>query len=118
MANDAQDRVSELLSQPTPEGAEPFSHFDAADTKRGSELADELTAIAAKDGVDAAIDRAYEVAEGSPGVAKYALKLFVTHDMDAARDLTIPAPEVTKDVPLPPVEDAGADANEDAGADV
>lgn len=113
MANDAQDRVSELLSQPTPEGAESFSHFDAADTERGSELADELTAIAAKDGVDAAIDRAYEVAEGSPGVAKYALKLFVTHDTDAARDLTIPAPEVTKDVPLPPAEEQ----TEEEGAD-
>jgi hypothetical protein len=107
MASDAQERVTELLSQPTPEGAEPFSHFDSADTERGSALADELSAIAAGDGVDAAIDRAYEVADGSPGLAKYALKLFVTHDMESARELTIPAPEIVESTPLPPAEGQG-----------
>jgi hypothetical protein len=105
---DAQERISELLSQPTPEDAEPFSHFNTADTERGSELADELSAIASESGVDAAIDRAYQVADASPGVAKYALKLFVTHDMDTARDLTIPAPEIIESTPLPPAEGEGA----------
>ncbi|HZK15937.1 MAG TPA: hypothetical protein VFC52_05060 [Solirubrobacterales bacterium] len=104
MAGDAQERINELLLRRTPEDAEPFSHFEAEDSRRGSELADELTSIAAERDLNAAIDRAYEVAERSPGVAKYALKLFATHDKEAARDVTIPAPEVTESTPLPPVE--------------
>lgn len=109
MADDAQERINELLTRPAPEGAEPFSHFDADDSRRGSELADELTSIAAERDIGAAIDRAYEVAERSPGVAKYALKLFATHDREAARDVTIPAPEVTESRPLPPAgEEEGA----------
>ena len=40
--------------------------------------------------------------EGSLGVAKYALKLFVTHDDESARELTIPAAEIVSSEPLPP----------------
>jgi hypothetical protein len=105
MAGDAQERVYELL-QRSPEGeADSFSHFDLENAEKAGELAGELSAIAARDGVDAAIDRAYEVAdEGSLGAAKYALKLFVTHDVESAAELTIPAPEFTNSVPLPPAE--------------
>ncbi len=103
MADDAQDRVYELLERPAPDGEEPFSHFDIAATKAGGELAAELSSIAARDGVDAAIARANEVAdEGRLGIAKYALKLFVTHDTESAAELTIPTPEFTESEPLPP----------------
>jgi hypothetical protein len=106
MSEDVQNRVNELLARQPREGEEDsFSHFDTADSRRGSELAGELSSIAAGDGADAAVARAYEVAdEGSLGVAKYALKLFVTHDMESARDLTIPSPEVESSEPLRPAE--------------
>jgi hypothetical protein len=101
--SDTQERVYELLER-APEGeADSFSHFDMENAEAAGELAGELSAIAAKDGVDAAVSRAYEVAdEGSLGVAKYALKLFVTHDTDSAAALTIPTPEFTDSEPLPP----------------
>lgn len=106
MADDAQDRIYELLARSASEGeADSFSHFDSADARRGSELAGELSAIASEDGADAAVARAYEVAEEeSLGVAKYALKLFVTHDTDSARDLTIPSPQIQNSEPLPPAD--------------
>lgn len=116
MAGNAQERINELLSRPTPEAVEPFSHFEAEDSRRGSELADELTSIAAERDLNAAIDRAYEVAERSPGVAKYALKLFATHDQEAARDVTIPAPEVVESRPLPPAKDQAKGEEEGMGA--
>lgn len=104
MAGDAQKRISKLLARATPASEErSFSHFDAENAGQADGLAAELSEIAARDGVDAAIDRAYSVAdEGSLGVAKYALKLFVTHDDESARDLTIPAPEIVDSEPLPP----------------
>lgn len=107
MADDVQDRIYELLAREAPEGADDsFSHFDSADTERGSELANELSAIASEQGADAAVTKAYEVAdEESLGVAKYALKLFVTHDTESARELTIPSPEVSGGEPLPPAEE-------------
>jgi hypothetical protein len=110
VASGAQERVYELLER-SPEGeADSFSHFDMEDAGQAGELAGELSEIAARDGVDAAISRAYEVAdEGSLGIAKYALKLFVTHDASSAAELTIPAPEFTNSVPLPP---AGSEEEE------
>jgi hypothetical protein len=101
---DTQERIFELLARPAPaDQARSFSHFDAENAGQADGLAEELSQIAARDGVDAAVDRAYEVAEeGSLGVAKYALKLFVTHDDESARHLTIPAPEITNSEPLPP----------------
>jgi hypothetical protein len=106
VAGNAQERILELLGRPAPPDQQrAFSHFDAENAAQADELAGELSRIAARDGVDAAIDRAYEVAgEGSLGAAKYALKLFVTHDDESARDLTIPAPEIANTVPLPPAE--------------
>jgi hypothetical protein len=111
VAADAQARISELLGRPSPQGEErSFSHFDADSAGQADELAAELSQIAAQDGVDAAIARAYEVAdEGSLGVAKYALKLFVTHDDESASDLTIPAAEIANSEPLPP---AGSEEGE------
>ncbi len=109
---EAQQRIYELLERPAPAGEErSFSHFDAESAGQADGLAEELSQIAARDGVDAAIDRAYEVADqGSLGVAKYALKLFVTHDDESARELTIPAPEIVNSEPLPPAgsEEEGA----------
>jgi hypothetical protein len=104
VADDAQERILELLGRPAPPDQQrSFSHFNAENAAEADGLAGELTEIAARDGVDAAIDRAYEIAdEGSLGVAKYALKLFVTHDDESARDLTIPAPEIANSEPLPP----------------
>lgn len=101
---EAQDRILELLGRPAPPDQQrSFSHFDAESAAQADELAGELSEIAARDGVDAAIDRAYEVAdEGSLGAAKYALKLFVTHDDESAPDLTIPSPQVVNSEPLPP----------------
>ena len=111
MGSDAQERVEGLLERTASDQARSFSHFDAEDTKRASELANELGAIAARDGIEAAIDRAYQVAdEGSLGVAKYALKLYVTHDVETARELTIPSPQISESAPLPP---AGAPAEEE-----
>jgi hypothetical protein len=115
MGNDAQERVEGLLERAASgEEARSFSHFDAEDARRASELADELGVIAARDGVDAAIDRAHQVAdEGSLGVAKYALKLYVTHDVETARELTIPSPRISESEPLPPAE---ASSGEEEGA--
>jgi hypothetical protein len=112
MADDAQKKIYELLARDAPEGErDSFSHFDSADSQRGSEVASELSKIGASDGADAAIARAYEVADyESLGVAKYALKLFVTHDTDSARELTIPSPEIGESEPLP-----SADEGQDAG---
>jgi hypothetical protein len=123
MADEAQRKIYELLGRNAPEGErDSFSHFDSTDTQRGSELANELSKIGASDGADAAIARAYEVADDeSLGIAKYALKLFVTHDTDSARELTIPSPEIGESEPLPPA-DEGQDASEperrDKGEDV
>jgi hypothetical protein len=113
MPDDAQKKIYELLARSAPEGErDSFSHFDLADSRRGSEVASELSKIGASDGADAAIARAYEVADDeSLGVAKYALKLFVTHDTDSARELTIPSPEIGESEPLPPA-DEGQDASE------
>jgi hypothetical protein len=98
----AQERVYELLERSAPEGEEPFSHFDLEHAGEAAELAGELSTIAARDGVDAAIARANEVADkGRLGVAKYAMKLFVTHDTTSAAELTIPTPEFTDSEPLP-----------------
>lgn len=109
MADDAQKKVYELLAREAPEGErDSFSHFDSADSRRGSEVANELSRIGASDGADAAIARAYEVADDeSLGVAKYALKLFITHDNDSARELTIPSPKIGKSEPLPPADEGG-----------
>jgi hypothetical protein len=106
MSEDVQDRVDELLARQPEKGEEDsFSHFNLEDNRRGSKLASELSSIAAEDGADAAVTRAYEVAdEGDLGVAKYALKLFVTHDMESARELTIPSPEIESSEPLPPAD--------------
>jgi hypothetical protein len=107
MADNPQQRIYELLAREAPEGErDSFSHFDSADSRRGSEVASELSRIGASEGADAAIARAYEVADDeSLGVAKYALKLFVTHDNDSARELTIPSPEIGESEPLPPAEE-------------
>lgn len=103
VAGDAQEKVYELLERSAPEGEEPFSHFDIENAKEAGELAGELSAIGERDGVDAAIARANAVAdEGRLGIAKYALKLFVTHDTASAAELTIPTPEFTDSEPLPP----------------
>jgi hypothetical protein len=115
VASDAQEKIYGLLGRSAPEGDAPsFSHFDPVSAGQADELAAELSRIAGRDGVDAAIARAYEVAdEGSLGVAKYALKLFVTHDDESARDLTIPAVEIGNSEPLPP-----ADADEQSDKEV
>ncbi|HET9766300.1 MAG TPA: hypothetical protein VFS60_05610 [Thermoanaerobaculia bacterium] len=107
MADGAQEKIYELLGRTAPPDEQrSFGHFNAADTGKGDALAAELSEIAARDGVDAAISRAYEVAdEGSLGIAKYALKLFVTHDDEAARNLTIPSVEISDGEPLPPASE-------------
>ena len=112
MDRDVQDRIYELLARSVPDREDDsFSHFDAADSARASELANELSAIAAEHGAGTAVDRAYEVAdEGLLGVAKYALKLFVTHDDESARELTIPSPEVTNSERLPPAGESARPA--------
>lgn len=112
MADDTQQKIYELLERSAEGEADSFSHFDMGNAEEAGELAGELSAIAAKDGVDAAVARAYEVADaGSLGIAKYALKLFVTHDTDSAAELTIPTPEFTDSEPLPP---AGSEQGEEA----
>jgi tyrosinase len=98
----AQARVYQLLARTSAEDAQRFTHFDLEESVRASELAREMSQIAADRGVEAAVERAEEVADGgSVGLAKHALKLFVTHDADAAGQLTVPAPEPRDSEPLP-----------------
>jgi len=108
VADDAQEKIYDLLGRTAPPGEQrSFGHFNAADMGEGDALAAELSEIAKGEGVDAAIARAYEVADaGSLGIAKYALKLFVTHDDEAARNLTIPSVEISDGEPLPPASEA------------
>lgn len=113
-SDELQGRVDDLIARPMSyEEAQAFSHFDEAENERASELAVELSATARDKGLEAAINRAYEAAEReSVGVVKHAVKLFVTHDPDAARDLAIASPEPVDSEPI-----ASAKPEGDAGAD-
>jgi len=108
VADDTQQRIYDLLGRTAPPDEQrSFGHFNDADIGEGDALAAELSEIAAREDVDAAVARAYEVAdEGSLGIAKYALKLFVTHDDEAARNLTIPSVEISDGEPLPPASES------------
>src|SRR5687767_4525963 len=94
-ADPLQRRLDSLLAAPAgPEDPLAFSPFVGDGGARAADLAAELAGAAEAGGLEAALDAAEQAAATQPaGLVKLALKLFVTHEPEAAGRLALPSVE-------------------------